>query len=364
MIDWSTKQKQQAEQLLPREVYDFVAGGADDESVLYRNIQALNRLSLIPRILNNVKEIDIKSIIYNQILNSPVIVAPTAPHKLLHPEGEFATAKAAERTKTLMIISCMASESLEKIAQQTKADLWFQLHIFRDRQVTENLIKRAIKAGYKAFVVTIDMPKMGVRRRDVANQFKIPDTCLAANLLEEGLIHPQNHKPTINLFHPHTNNLFDPTCTWDDIKWLQQLTQLPIFLKGILHSADALNALKLGVNGIIVSNHGGRQLGSVVATIEILPQIVKTIDGMIPILVDGGIRSGFDVFKALALGANAVLVGRPILWGLAIGGMEGVVGVLNQLNRELIHAMELCGFSSLKNVNLDGRHSIHNSAIL
>lgn len=346
-MTWAQKLQQQAKTILPKEVYDFIEGGADDERALQENVNSFKNLAIIPRVLFNVSEIDTTTTICDTALSSPVIIAPTAPHKLIHEQGELATLQAAENTHTLLVVSCMASVSLEEIAQNAKNNLWFQLHVFRNRQATENLVRRAMNAGYKALVVTVDMPILGNRERDVRNRFRIPDSCLAANLLSENLIPSTNSS---NFKSKHINDLFDPALTWEDIQWLQKICHLPIFLKGILHPEDAKKALECGVSGIIVSNHGGRQFGSVVSTIQILPQIIQAINYKIPVLVDGGIRSGTDVLKALLVGAAGVLVGRPILWGLAIAGAQGAAGAINQLNRELVQAMTLCGFSSIANI--------------
>jgi isopentenyl diphosphate isomerase/L-lactate dehydrogenase-like FMN-dependent dehydrogenase len=356
-MNWLDQLQQNAKNILSKEIYDFVAGGADDESVLERNITAFNQLNLIPRVLSNVKNICTKITLCETFLSSPIIIAPTAPHKLLYENGELVTVKAAEQTNTLMIVSCMASVELEEIAKETKSTLWFQLHIFKNRQVTENLIKRATIAGYKALVVTVDMPTLGDRRRDVENQFKIPDSCLPVNLLQENLLQRATESSILKL--NHTNDLLDPAVTWEDIKWLRKITNLPIILKGVLHSDDGKKSVDLGMNGIIISNHGGRQFGATVATMQVLPQMITALNSQIPVLVDGGIRSGTDVLKALALGANAVLIGRPVLWGLAVGGIHGCSGVINQLNKEFIKAMTLCGFPSIASIHQNGFSSIY-----
>ncbi len=347
-MSWYQKIQQKAAQVLPGPVYDFIEGGADDECAISDNSRAFACIKLVPRVLANVSNVSTETTILGVTLHSPVIIAPTAPHKLVHSSGEKETALASEKTNTLMIVSCMASQTLEDIAENTKANLWFQLHIFRNREVTRNLVKRAERSGYKALVVTVDMPVIGSRNRDLNHRFKIPNHCLAANLIQEKLIEPNDNKTIFNT--NHSNDLFDSSVTWEDIQWLAGLTDLPVILKGILHSHDAQTALEIGVKGIIVSNHGGRQLGQSIPPIQALPAILKVVDSAIPVLVDGGLRSGTDVLKAMALGAQAVLTGRPILWGLAVGGVDGITGVLGQFNRELKHAMTLCGLPTIESI--------------
>lgn len=348
-MNWIDILQQKMKQRLSQEVFDFIEGGADDELALQRNINAFKRYSLIPRILVDVNEINTKINLLGNELPFPLLIAPTAPQKLANEMGEFATVKAAANTDTVMVVSCMASASLESIAQQSNAKLWFQIHIFKNRKITENLIIRATKAGYKAIVVTVDTPRLGDRRRDVQNRFRIPIPCLPVNLLQEGLMEkPDEH---FKLASKHVNSIFDPSVTWKDIEWLKRITNLPIILKGVLHFEDARIAVQNKIDGIIASNHGGRQLGAAVSPLDALPHLVKAVDGKIPVLMDGGIRSGTDIVKALALGAKAVLIGRPVLWALAAGGMHGIAGVIKQLNKELEQAMTMCGFSAIGAIN-------------
>lgn len=345
---WSFMLQQKAAQNLPNEIYDFIAGGADDEQVLDENLNAYKKIHLVPRTLVDVSNVSTKINLYGTSIDSPILIAPTAPHKLLHAEGELATIRAANDTNTLMVVSFMASTSLETIAQASTGHLWFQLQILKNRNVTENLIKRAVISGYKALVLTVDMPILGDRKRDTHNRFKIPDDCLPINLIQEKLIEPSVAHSMLK--SKHMNELLDPSISWKDIAWIQKISPIPILLKGLLHPKDARIALDIGINGIIVSNHGGRQLGATIATLEALPSIINVTQNKIPVLVDGGIRSGTDIFKALTLGASSVLVGRSILWGLSAGGSAGVMGVLKQLNRELIHTMILCGTPLIENI--------------
>ncbi len=347
-MNWAEELQAKAHTHLTRDVIDFIEGGADDESTLEQNKKILNSIKLIPRHLRDVAKVNTELTLCNTVLSSPILIAPTAPQRLVHHEGELAVAQAANTTNTLMVVSCMANVTLETLATELKTPSWFQLHIFKNRQVTENLVRRAVTAGYQAIVITVDMPVLGYRKKDIVNRFKIPSHCLAANLIDEGLISSEEND---SVFKKHTNALLDPSCTWEDIQWLKKISSIPIFLKGILHPDDAQLALDHGVDGLILSNHGGRQLGQVVSPLQVLPEISKVIHNQIPILVDGGLRCGLDIIKALALGAKAVLIGRPVLWGLTVGGSSGVAGVIHQLQRELVHVMKLCGTPSLKEID-------------
>lgn len=349
-MSWDKALQQKAHQQLSPEIIDFIEAGADDESTTEQNQKMFSSIKLIPRHLRNVSKINTELTLCNTRLKSPILIAPTAPQRLVHDEGELAVARGANLAGNLMVVSCMSSFSLEKIADELKSPFWFQLHIFKNKDVTASLVKRAVKAGCQALVVTVDMPVVGHRKKDITNHFKIPKHCLAANLIIEGLLKDEENT---SVFNKHTNALFDPMCTWEDIHWLKTLSPLPIFLKGILHPQDAQIAIDHGIDGLILSNHGGRQLGQVVSPLQVLPHIAEKVEGKIPLLMDGGIRSGVDIVKALALGAKAVLIGRPILWGLTVGSSSGVSGVLHQLQRELAHTMKLCGCANLADFNQD-----------
>jgi len=315
--------------------WDFISGGSDDEMTLRANRAAFERIRLRPRVLVDVSVIDTRTNVLGTDVSMPVLVAPTAMHCLAHAEGECATAQAAGRSNTLMIAGTTATRSLEEIARAASGPLWFQLYVYPTLQYAEELVQRAEAAGYKAIVLTVDLPVLGNREKDKRNNFEIPPPpFVEANFVGvekegQGWI----------------------TLTWESLAWLRSITPLPILLKGILTAEDALLALEHGMNGIIVSNHGGRQLDTALATIEALPEIVQAVAGRCEVYLDGGIRRGTDILKALALGARAVLVGRPVLWGLAANGAEGAHQVLEILRSELELAMALSGRPTLGSID-------------
>lgn len=343
-----------AQQRMPLAIYDFYAGGAGDEFSLKSARRFYEELALIPRILIDVSTITTHCSILQESLNSPILIAPTAYHGLAHPDAEKAVAKASKTTDTLMIASCMANTSLEEIARIDSAR-WFQFYIFNNRDYTLKLINRAEQSGYSALVLTVDTHFLGIRERDLRNSFNLPAHLSLPNL--QDLLQPIK-------VSAGSQDLFCKNATWDDIKWLKQNTSLPIFLKGILHPRDAEQAVKCDISGIIVSNHGGRQLDTTVSPLLILPEIKKIIHDRIPILIDGGIRRGTDIIKALALGADAILIGRPILWGLAVNGYEGVQQVINILKTELINAMGLCGLTSIDAIKKNGIQIIRSNDVI
>jgi isopentenyl diphosphate isomerase/L-lactate dehydrogenase-like FMN-dependent dehydrogenase len=276
----------------------------------------------------------------------PILVAPLGCQGIADPEGECATARAAAAAGTLMVVSTMSTRSLEEVAA-AEGPRWFQLYVYRDRAVTEALVRRAEEAGYQALVVTVDTPQMGRRERDIRNQFGLPPHLRFANFETAQDAYATDAGSALIR---HAQASFDASLSWADIRWLQSITRLPIILKGIMTAEDALQAVAAGVEGIIVSNHGGRQLDGVPATIEILPEVAAAVDGRCALLLDGGVRRGTDVLKALALGADAVLVGRPVLWGLTAQGEPGARRVLELLRAELELAMRLAGCPTLAQI--------------
>ncbi len=309
----------------------FYQSGSDDEVTLRENRAAFERIRLRPRMLVDVERCEMETTALGTPVSMPILVAPTADHCLAHPEGECATAQGVGRAETLMIASTAATRSLEDVAQAASGPLWFQLY-FYDRASAEDLVRRAERAGYHALVVTVDLPRFGRKERAIKSGYELPPHLSRANLVN------------------YTLTKAYASLTWDDVDWLRSLTSLPILLKGILTAEDALLALEHRVAGIIVSNHGGRQLDSAIPTIEALPEIAEALAGRCEVYLDGGIRRGTDVLKALALGARAVLVGRPILWGLAARGPEGVYEVLELLREELDLAMRLAGCPRLQDI--------------
>jgi isopentenyl diphosphate isomerase/L-lactate dehydrogenase-like FMN-dependent dehydrogenase len=315
-----------ARERLPREVYDYVAGGAGDEWTLVENRRAFERWVIRPRILTAAHRPELSTTVCGADVDLPVLIAPWAYQRLAHPDGELATARAAARAGTIMVVSSTAHASLEAIAAASDAPKWWQLYAFTDRGFTREMLHRAHAAGYAAVCFTADLPVVGLRHRDTRNAFEMP----------VGL--------------PQDDLVFDPNITWDDLAWIRHHAPLPLLVKGVMTEEDARLAVDAGVDGIVVSNHGARQLDAVAAAITVLPEVVEAVEGRVPVLVDGGVRRGTDVFKALALGAAAVMVGRPVCWGLAVSGEDGVVEVLRILRAELENVMALAGTPTIGDI--------------
>jgi 4-hydroxymandelate oxidase len=324
-----------AASILPPDVRDFVAGGSDDERGLTANLAALRAVQVVPRVLRDVSVRDTATTLLGRPMAQPVAVAPVAYQQLLHPGGELATARAAAAAGVPFVVPMLSSVPVEALAG-AGADLWVQLYWLRDREITADLIARAGAAGARALVLTVDVPLMGRRLRDVRNSFVLPPHVSAVHL-------PVAGRAGGNGVAAHTAAAFDPSLNWDDLAWIRSRTDLPLILKGVLDPADARRAADEGVAGIVVSNHGGRQLSAAVPGAGMLPQVRAAVGDGCAVLLDGGIRSGTDVLVALALGADAVLVGRPPMWGLAAGGQDGVGAVLRLLAAELDNALALAG---------------------
>ncbi|HVC20893.1 MAG TPA: alpha-hydroxy acid oxidase [Vicinamibacterales bacterium] len=339
-----------ARQRMEPAAYDYYAGAAGDERTLAENRRGFERLVLRPRVLVDVSRIDASLDLLGARLAFPVLAAPTAFNRLAHPDGEQAVARAAGAAGTLMIASTIASCSLEEIARAATGPCWFQLYVYRDRELTRDLVRRAEAAGYRALVLTVDTPRLGRRERDVRNRFVLPPEAAIRNFESLGRT-TEAAWARDSSFFDYVFRLFDPSLTWASIDWLRSITHLPIVLKGILTAEDAARARTAGVDGLVVSNHGARQLDGVPSTIAALPEVVQAVDGSLPVLLDGGIRRGTDVLKALALGARAVLIGRPYLWGLAAAGEPGVSRVLALLRDELELAMALAGRPTLASID-------------
>jgi (S)-2-hydroxy-acid oxidase len=338
---------------LPRQVYDYYRSGAHDQITLADNMNAFNRLVLRPRCLVDVSRIDMSTTVLGQRISSPICVAPTAMQRMAHPEGELATARAAASLGTLMTLSSLSTTNLTVLARSCPPDSlrWFQLYIYRDRAVTVSLVRAAEAAGFKAIALTVDTPFFGTRENDVRNGFAMPTHLSLANF--EAKEHSKDiitEKAGGSGLAKYAASLFDASLTWKDIAWLRSQTTLPIVIKGVLTREDTLLAVEHGCDAILVSNHGARQVDTCAATIDALPEVVAAVNGRCEVYLDGGVRRGTDVLKALALGARAVFVGRPVLWGLAYAGEKGVKDVLTLLNKELELAMGLCGCSTVKDV--------------
>ena len=335
---------------VPRPAFDYIAGGADDEVSLRRNREAYGKWALRPRVLVDVSSCDTSATVLGQRVSMPILVAPTAFHGLVHPDGEIGTARGAAAAGTIMVVSAIATRTMEEIAAAIAAPRWFQLYVWKDREVTAELVKRSARAGYRAICLTVDTPLLGRREKDERNAFTLPSGIGIGNVRPAGLDGmPESEHGSA--FAKYVKEMLDPAVTWRDLAWLRSLTSLPIVVKGIMTMEDAKIAVEHGVEGIVVSNHGGRQLDSTPATLDVLPEIVDAVRGRAEVFMDGGIRRGTDVLKALALGARAVLVGRSPLWGLALGGAEGVHAVLEHLRKEFALAMSLSGRSSLGQID-------------
>lgn len=324
-----------AEERMEKGAWIYYQSGSDDEVTLRANRAAFERLWLRPRVLVDVRAIDTSITVLETAVNMPILIAPTAYQGLAHPEGECATAQAAARAGTVMIASINASQKLEDIAQAAQGPLWLQLYLYGDQELSRQLVQRAEACGYQALVLTVDRSVYGHRERDLRSGFVLPPSVQAVNFVGTSVAPRSGASIT----------------TWESVDWLRSITSLPILLKGILTAEDAILAVEHNIAGIIVSNHGGRQLDGAAATLDALPEIVEAVAGHCEIFVDGGIRRGTDVLKALALGARAVLIGRPILWGLAVEGANGVYQVLDILHRELERAMALAGCPTLASIS-------------
>lgn len=339
-----------ARERLPRPIYDFVAGGAEDEVTLKANREAFQRLQLLPRVLVDVSKVDPSTTVLGTRLSFPVILAPVALHKLAHPQGELATARAATAAGTVMVLSTMSSYRIEEVAAASKGPKWFQLYVHPDREITKRLVARAEEAGYSALVLTVDVPRLGRREADFRNRLAFPEGVFPINYLGEVELDSLPVQTQGSVLAAQGAVLIDPALSWRDVDWLRSITSMPLLLKGVLNPQDALIALDHGVAGLIVSNHGGRQLDTAPPAIDALPRIAEAVAGRVELLVDGGIRRGTDVLKALALGASAVLIGRPYVWGLAVGGQSGVSHVLSLLRAEFEMAMALTGCVSVSSI--------------
>ena len=318
--------------------YGYVTGGAGDEHTLRGNAAAFARWELRPRVLVDVGTVTTAATVLGTEVALPVLVAPTAFQRLCDPEGELATARAAAGAGTVMCQSTLSSVTPAELATAAPgAQQWFQLYWSRDRGFTQGLVEAAVEAGFRALVLTVDLPVAGRRERDVRAAFALPDDLPLPNL-------PQTLQRED--FHTALHAVVDDTLTWRDLEWLSSVSPLPLVIKGILTHEDALLAAEHGADAIVVSNHGGRQLDGAPATLDVLPEVVEAVGECVEVLVDGGIRRGADVLKALALGARATLSGRAVLYGLAAGGEQGVGEVLELLRRELELGLKLLGCTS------------------
>ncbi|MDX6396597.1 MAG: 4-hydroxymandelate oxidase [Gaiellaceae bacterium] len=329
-----------AESRLEPGAFGYYAGGAGDEQALSGNVEAWQRLRLRPRVLVDVSAVSTATTVLGTPVSMPLLVAPTAIQRLAHPEGEPGMARAAAAAGTLMCLSTVATATPEEVAGAAPgAPRWFQLYVFSDRGVTRSLVEQAVQHGYSALVLTVDAPRLGRRERDLRTAFRVPEEITVPSVA--AALGGWSGATPIELL-----GAIDPALNWADLDDLRSLSPLPLVLKGIQTGEDAVLACEHGADAIVVSNHGGRQLDAVAPTAELLPEIVDAVAGRIEVYVDGGIRRGTDVVKALALGARAVLAGRAPLWGLACGGADGAQRVLELLREEFELALALCGCTS------------------
>ena len=327
-----------AREALPQGVYDYVAGGAGDEVTLEENAAAWRRIRLLPRVLRDVTDVSLETSALGTVLASPIGVAPTAFHRMLHPDGEVASAAGVAAAGMLHVVSTRSTTPVEEVAAALgRSPWWYQVYVLRDRGLTESLVGRAVAAGARALVLTADTPRLGLRMRDVRNSFTLPPNLGSPESLDR------------------PGNLADqePGLTFDDIGWLASTFGLPVVVKGVMRGDDAKSCVAAGAAAVWVSNHGGRQLDGAVATADALPAVADAVGDAAEVYVDGGVRRGVDVLRGLALGARLVLVGRPVSWALTVGGADLVSETLVALRDELELAMALAGCPSIVDVERD-----------
>jgi (S)-3,5-dihydroxyphenylglycine transaminase len=329
-----------AKRVLPGEIWDFIAGGAGEERTVAANTSSFAAVRLAPRVLTGASCQDTKVSVLGREWAAPVAVAPMAYHTLVHPEGELATVQAAADAGLPVVVSTFAGRTFDELASAAHSPLWLQIYCFRDWSVTEQLVRKAERAGFEALMLTVDTPLLGRRLRDLRNGFRLPPGIVPANLPPGDYSSPSQHSRTE----------MDASLDWSVISRLRSLTDLHLLLKGILTAEDALLAIAAGVDGVVVSNHGGRQLDGAPATLDVLPDVVAAIAARCPVLIDGGVRRGTDVLAALALGADAVMLGRPVLYSLAVAGRRGVADALEILVGEFADAMTLTGTPSIPTI--------------
>jgi 4-hydroxymandelate oxidase len=339
-----------ARAVLPQGIYDYIAGGSEDEATLRGNREAFARYRFRFKILSSVDHPDLTGELLGQRFQMPVHLAPTAIQRMAHPEGELGAYRAASDAGIAYCLSTLASASIEEVAAAATGARWFQLYMHPERAVSASFIERAVDAGYSAIALTVDLPKTGRRERDIRNAFSLPEGLRYANL-DGSRSRATAEGP--DPFAQNVNAQANPALDWDDLEWLVAKTSLPVIVKGVARADDARHAVEAGARGLIVSNHGGRQLDYAIASLDALPEVVDAVGGDVPVLMDGGVRRGTDVLKALCLGASGVLIGRPYLWALAIDGADGVRRVLAMLREEIEVSMSLLGVRRLNELGKD-----------
>ena len=331
---------------LPKSEYDFIAGGSADELTVKRNRAAFDSIMLRPRMLVDVGNRDLSTTVLGHKLSFPVIAGPSGGHARAHPEAELATVRAVGSAGILMVVSSASTYTMEEIAQDATGPIWFQQYLYKDQGLTREMAHRAEEAGYAAICITLDSKVRTKRERNIRNQYV---TKLPANYARLDL--EDNTWKSIPDGADALNQIWNSSAAWSDLEWIVHQTKLPIILKGIMTAEDARLAVEHGTRAVVVSNHGGRQLDTTLASMEVLPEVVEAVDSRVEVYLDGGIRRGTDVLKALALGARAVLIGRPVFWGLAVDGEAGVRAVLDILRDELDIAMAMCGTPTIESIN-------------
>lgn len=334
---------------LPKDVLGYYEGGALDEITLRENTAGWERMKLYYRVLAGVGERQMSTTVLGQKISMPIVVAPTAFHRLACEGGEIATARAAKAAGTLFILSSLSNTAMETVFSEAASPRWFQLYVYKDREITRALVQRAEAAGAEAIVLTVDAPGLGTRERDMRNGFRLPEGLRVENLAPLG-------KGTMPMVEgsglaAYARENFKADLGYSDLDWLCGATRLPVVVKGVCRGDDAWRAAEHGAKAVVVSNHGGRQLDTAPATCEVLPHVVEAVGDTCEVYVDGGVRRGSDVLKAIALGARAVLIGRPILWGLTVNGEQGATAVLGIFRRELDEAMLLSGCTALEDID-------------
>lgn len=333
---------------------DYYDGGSNDEITLRENVTAFSRITLYPRAFRGVGERDTRTTILGMPTSTPIIVAPVALIGMLHPDGEIPVVRAASTAGSIVTLSTFSVTPIEDVVAAAVGPVWFQLYVYKDRAASEALVRRVEAAGCTALELTADAPILGRRERDVRNDFALPADLWAPNLTADGTLPlPESRGTGGSPFADAFDTLVDPNLTWDDIAWLTSVSNLPVLVKGILRADDARRAIDAGAAGVIVSNHGGRQFDTAPAAIDALGPIADAVGDRGEVIVDGGIRRGADVVKAIAMGARAIQVGRPMVWGLVVDGEQGVADVLGLLRDELDLAMALAGCRSIDEITVD-----------
>lgn len=365
-----------AKKRLPRMIFDYLDGGADDEVTLRRNREAFSNYQLMPRTLRDVGQIDLSTSVLGQNIDLPILLSPTGQTCMFHHSGEAAVVRSAAKANTIYTLSSLSSTSIEAVAAASSGPKWFQIYVWRDRHITKEFIARCRDSGYHGLCLTVDLPVHGNRERDLRNGLTFPASLTARTAVDvlrhSAWLYHYLTGPKIELANvaassnvaavdqgdlmDYVSRQFDPTVNWDDAAWMIEQWGGPFLIKGIVNAEDAKTAVEIGASGIIISNHGGRQLDFMPPTIDVLPDIARAVEGRAEILLDSGVRRGTDVIKALALGANAVMMGRPYLYALAAGGEAGVDRMFALLRAEITRDMALLGCAKISDLTSDFIH--------